>query len=125
MFVDLCAFHFLLKFLLYSEQRTVVVNFLHHDNFRREIRTLLFGDSQKDQARNILLSKAVQTFIKNSRRFTEGTYPLPPPHPKKNQKTIFLSVIIYFFLYYKFLYTYYPPCALSDLCLYDTVENIT
>ena len=39
-------------------------------NFRTDIRTLLFGDSQKDPARNILLSKAVQTFIKNSRRFT-------------------------------------------------------
>jgi len=34
---------------------------------------LLFGDSKKKQAQNILLSKAVQTFIKNSRRFTKGT----------------------------------------------------
>jgi hypothetical protein len=34
---------------------------------------LLFGDSQKDQAQNILQSNAVQTFIKNSRQFTEGT----------------------------------------------------
>ena len=47
--------------------------FLHHHNFRKDIGTLLFGDSQKDQAQNILLSNAVQTFIKNSRRFTEGT----------------------------------------------------
>ena len=47
--------------------------FFHHHNFRRDIRTLLFGDSQKDQAQHILLSKAVQTFIKNSGRFTEGT----------------------------------------------------
>ena len=49
------------------------LNFLHHHNFRKDIGTLLFGDSQKDQAQNILLSNAVQTFIKNSRRFTEGT----------------------------------------------------
>ena len=65
MFVDLSgregASHFLLKCRLSSEQRTVLVNFLHHHNFRRDIRTLLFGDSQKDQARNILLSKAIQT----------------------------------------------------------------
>jgi hypothetical protein len=43
------------------------------DNLRRDIITLLFGDSQKDLAQNMLLSKAVQPFIKNSRRFTEGT----------------------------------------------------
>jgi hypothetical protein len=43
------------------------------DNIRRDIITLLFGDSQKDLAQNIVLSKAVQPFIKNSRRFTEGT----------------------------------------------------
>jgi hypothetical protein len=62
------ASHFLLNCHLYIGQRTVLFNFLHHQNFRRDIRTLLFGDFQ-----NILLSKAVQTFIKNSRRFTEGT----------------------------------------------------
>jgi hypothetical protein len=44
---------------LYIEQRTVLFHFLHHHNFRRDIRTLLFGDSQKDLAQNILLSKAV------------------------------------------------------------------
>jgi hypothetical protein len=38
----------------------------------RDIRTLLFGDSQKSQSQNILLTKAVQTFIKKSRRFTES-----------------------------------------------------
>ena len=43
------------------------------NNFRRDIITLLFGDSQKDLVQNILLSKALQPFIKNSRRFTEGT----------------------------------------------------
>ena len=53
-------FHFLLKCRLYSEQRTVLVNLLHHHNFRRDIRTLLFGDFQKDQTRNILFPKAVQ-----------------------------------------------------------------
>ena len=67
------ASHFLLNCHLYIKQRTVLFHFLHHQNFRRDIRTLLFGDSQKDLAQNILLSKAVQTFIKNSRRFTEGT----------------------------------------------------
>ena len=67
------ASHFILKCHLYIEQRTVLFNYLHHHNFRRDIRTLLFGDSQKDQAQNIVLTKAVQTFIKNSWRFTEGT----------------------------------------------------
>ena len=67
------ASHFLLKCHLYIEQRTVLFQFLHHHNFRRDIRTLLFGDFQKDLAQNILLSKAVQTFIKNSGWFTEGT----------------------------------------------------
>ena len=43
------------------------------DNFRRDIITLLFGDSQKDMAQNMLLSKEVHPFIKNSRRFTEVT----------------------------------------------------
>jgi hypothetical protein len=50
------ASHFLLNCHLYIKQRTVLFHFLHHQNFQ-----------------NILLSKAVQTFIKNSRRFTEGT----------------------------------------------------
>jgi hypothetical protein len=49
--------------------------------FRRDIRTLLFGDSRKDQAQNILLPKAVQTFIVCYRLI---------------------------FLYHKCLYTYYP-----------------
>ena len=39
--------------------------FLYHHNFRRDIKTLLFGDSKKNQAQIILLSKAVQTFITN------------------------------------------------------------
>ena len=63
---------FVLNCRLYIEQRTILFNYLHHHNFRRDIRTLLFGDSQKDLAQNILLTKAVQTFINNSRRFTEG-----------------------------------------------------
>ena len=60
------ASYFLLNCRLYIEQRTVLFNVLHHHNFLRDIRTLLFGDSQKNQAQNILLAKAVQTF-------TEGT----------------------------------------------------
>ena len=67
------ASHFLLNCRLYIEQRTVLFNFLYHHNFQRDIKTLLFGDSKKNQAQNMLLSKAVQTFIKNSRQFTEGT----------------------------------------------------
>jgi hypothetical protein len=39
------ASHFLLNCRLYIEQRTVLFNFLHHHNFRRDIKTLLFGDS--------------------------------------------------------------------------------
>jgi hypothetical protein len=60
----------------YIEQRTVVFNFLHHHNFRSDIRILLFGDSRKDQAQfqNILLPKVVYRHsLMNSRRFTEGT----------------------------------------------------
>ena len=58
------------------EQRTVLLNVLHHYYFRRYIRSLLFGDSQKDQAQNacILLSKAAQTFIATGRWF----YPCTP-----------------------------------------------
>ena len=69
----LWIYHFLLNSHLYIEQRTVLLNFLHHNHFRRDVRTLLFGDSQKGQAQNILLSKAVPTFTKKSRRITEGT----------------------------------------------------
>ena len=47
------ASHFLLNCRLYIEQRTILFNILHHNNFRKDIRTLLFGDSQKDQAQNI------------------------------------------------------------------------
>ena len=50
-----------------TEDCQVLLNFLHHHNFRRDGRTVLFGDSQKRQAQNIVLSKAVQTFIKKSR----------------------------------------------------------
>ena len=60
-FIKEDSFHFLLKCRLYSEQRTVLDNLLHHHNFRRDIRTVLFGDFQKDQTRNILFPKAVQT----------------------------------------------------------------
>ena len=67
------ASHFLLKCHLYIEQRTVLFHFLHHHNVRRDIRALSFGDSQKDLAQHMSLSKAVQPFIKNSRRLTEGT----------------------------------------------------
>jgi len=44
-------------------------------------------------------------------------------HNSHSPSPFFLSVIIHFFLYHKFLYTYYPSCSLSDLCLYDTGEN--
>jgi hypothetical protein len=78
----------------------VLFDFLHRHNFRallesRQIiklsiyKTLLFGDSQRDKTQYIVLSRAVQIFIKNSRRFNEGTFSL--------------SAII-FFLYYKCLY---------------------
>jgi hypothetical protein len=40
------ALHFLLNCRLYIEQGTVLFNFLHHNNFRRNIRTLLFGNSK-------------------------------------------------------------------------------
>ena len=67
------ASHFLLNCPFYIEQRTVLFNLLHHHNCGRDIRTLLFGHPKKIQAQNMLLSKAVQTFIKNSGRFTEET----------------------------------------------------
>jgi hypothetical protein len=74
-------------FLVSLSRDAVLFNYLYHNNFQRDIRTLIFGDSQKDHAKNILLSKAVQTFIKNSRRFIEGHNTDPP---------FYLSVIIYF-----------------------------
>ena len=67
------AFHFLLNCRLHIKQREALFNFLHHHNFRRDIRTLLFWDSKKDQAQNILRSKAVD--IQNSRWLNEGTTP--------------------------------------------------
>ena len=66
------ASYFLLNCHLYIEQRTILFNFLHHHNFGK-ILELCYLETQKDQAQNILLSNAVQTFIKSSRRFTEGT----------------------------------------------------
>ena len=81
MFVDFTredASNFLLNYHLYIEQRTVILNFLHHHNFRRDVRTLLFGDSQKRQAQNILLSKAVPTFI---RKVGESLKEHNPPAP--------------------------------------------
>jgi len=41
------ASHFPLNCRLYIEQRTVLFHFLHHHDFQRDIRTLLFGDSKK------------------------------------------------------------------------------
>jgi len=54
------------RFLLSLELPLIYRTVLHHHNFRRDIIILLFGDSQKDQAQNIVLAKSVQTF-------TEGT----------------------------------------------------
>ena len=54
------ASHFPLNCRLHIEQKTVLFHYLHHHDFQRDIRTLLFGDSKKKQAQNILLSKAVQ-----------------------------------------------------------------
>jgi hypothetical protein len=103
------AFHFLLNCRLYIEQRTILFNFLYHRNFRKDIGTLLFRDSQKDQAQNILLSNAVQTFIKNSMRFTEWISLSP---------SFLLICYRLIFQHHKCLYTYYPSCSLSDLFMY-------
>jgi hypothetical protein len=69
------ASHFLLNCRLYIEQMTALFHFLHRQEFQRDIIFLLFGDSNKKPSQNISLSKAVQTFIKTSRRITEETYP--------------------------------------------------
>lgn len=80
--------------------------FLQHQNFQRDIRSLLLGYSEKDQSQNMLLSVLLHTFIKNSRRFTVGTN---PPH----HFTYMLS--IFSLQYHKFLYafcTYFPSCSI-------------
>ena len=124
--------HFLLNCHLYIEQRTVLFHFLHHHNFWRDIRALLFGDSQKDLAQNMLLSKAVQTFNKNSRWFIEGTY-LPHSillncyhfflHDKSLNTIIIrmLSVRPMFVWYWRELHISCKTCVQS-YCIYLTIK---
>ena len=81
-----------------------------------EILELYYLETLKTkQTQNSLLSKAVQIFTKNNRRFPEGSASPPPP----------ISLICFhlFVLYHECLYTYYPSCSLSDLALHDTGEN--
>ena len=70
--VILCTFLklFLLLFILQSfpfsnchNCSTSIVYYLNHPTY------LLFGDFENNLTQNMLLSKAIQTFIKNSRRF--------------------------------------------------------
>ena len=106
--------YFLLNCQLFVEKRTVLFNFLHHHIFRRDIITWLFGESLKDQAQNILLSKTVQTFIRNNRRFTVQRNIIPPPSIllmcyHKIRSVLFIvwfwpALSFSFFLYYKCLY---------------------
>ena len=67
--------HFLLT-AAYILSRGQFSNFSHYHNFRRDIRTLLFGDSQKDLAQNILLSKAVGNSLKEHTPLPHFTYML-------------------------------------------------
>ena len=81
-----------------------------------EILELYYLETLKTkQTQNSLLSKAVQIFTKNNRRFPEESASPPPP----------ISLICFhlFVLYHECLYTYYPSCSLSDLALHDTGEN--
>jgi hypothetical protein len=47
LFIREDASHFLLNCRLYIEQRTILLNFFHHHNFRKDIGTLLFGLSKR------------------------------------------------------------------------------
>ena len=96
-----------------SNENSSFYFFLRHHAFRRDIKTLLFGDSQKDQSQNMLISKAVQTFIKHSRRIN-----VIPTH------VIYLISFIFSYTLNYHILIYYLSCSLSDLCLYDTGENL-
>ena len=78
------ASHFLLNCRFYIEQRTVLFNYLHHHNFWNDIRTVLFGDSQKDQAQNILFANTLRTIGDSLKEHT------PPP----SLPPFYLSVIV-------------------------------
>jgi len=36
---------------------------------------------------------------------------------------LFVPYIVFEVTIYECLYTYYPSCSMSDLCLYDTAQN--
>jgi hypothetical protein len=104
------AYHLHLNCRLVIDQETVLFIFLHHHRLRRDIRTLLFGDSQKDQAQHILISKAVQTFIKHSKR--------------RNIISTHVTYLISFMCSYTINDYILIIChALCQTCLYDTWEN--
>jgi hypothetical protein len=52
------ASHFLLNCPLYIEQRTVLFNLLHHHNFGRDIRTLLFGLSKQPSPKYVVIESS-------------------------------------------------------------------
>ena len=113
MFVDLperTPPTFLLNCHLYIEQRTVLLNFLHHHNFPRNVRTLLFGDSPKSQAQNILLSKAVPT-TNHWRNITPTPILLLIP-----------DIIVFYIINVYILIIRYALCQ-TYACLHDTGEH--
>ena len=80
---------------LYSEQRTVLVIFLHQHNFRIDIRTILFVDSQKDLARNICYHYSFRTVGDSLKE--HNSHPPPPPN--------FTCLLLFMFVYIINAYT--------------------
>ena len=62
------AIHFLLECCLYDEARRNLKNRLHFLH-ELKIETLLFGDDSLSEQANVTIFKAVQLFIKESKRF--------------------------------------------------------
>ena len=108
-------FHFLLNCRLYIEQRTVL--------FKKNCTITIFG--------MILELYYLETLKKT--RFKIICYQMQCRHSlrtvgdslKEHTPPFFFLLICCrsIFLYHKCLYTYYPSCSLSDLCMYDTGEN--
>jgi hypothetical protein len=94
-------------------QGTVLFNFLHHNNFRRNIRTLLFGNSKENRLKIVII------YYQKQHRYSLRTV---GDSLKEQRLPCYLSVFIFFSVSWMFIYTY-PSCSLSDLSLHDTGEN--
>ena len=84
-----------------------------------EILELYYLETQYHKAQNICYRKQYRYSLRTVGHSLKEDNSTPPP------STLPILLICYhlIFLYHKYLYTYYPSCSLSDLCLYDTGEN--